>query len=184
MRSQRPLLQLPLRPYSSLQDHVHTRMAQHPRPAGCPAQRSGRRDRAATESVPVSRTQYSAAQQGAQHSFSPQYMPCARSTAAETQLSGLSRRTQVRQQAQLALSSRQIFPNKSRPTEVKERCTLTGRGRGVLSKGLPYGLCRVSAQRQYRGRNRASLACDGNLCNPGRSISAARRAGLAGFIGS
>ena len=60
---------------------------------------------------------------------------------------GPSLRTQVRQQAQLALSSRQIFPNKSRPTEVKERCTLTGRGRGVLSKGLPYGLCRVSAQR-------------------------------------
>ncbi|CAD6571219.1 MAG: 40S ribosomal protein mrp2, mitochondrial [Cyphobasidiales sp. Tagirdzhanova-0007] len=48
----------------------------------------------------------------------------------------------VRHQAQLALASRSIFSNKTRPVSVKERCTETGRGRGVLSKGLPYGLCR------------------------------------------
>ncbi|KAK9899105.1 hypothetical protein P389DRAFT_150321 [Cystobasidium minutum MCA 4210] len=48
----------------------------------------------------------------------------------------------VRHQAQLSLASRNIFPNRTRPTEVKERCTETGRGRGVLSRGLEYGLCR------------------------------------------
>lgn len=51
---------------------------------------------------------------------------------------------QVRHQAQLSLASRNIFPNRTRPTKVKERCTETGRGRGVLSRGLEYGLCRVS----------------------------------------
>lgn len=55
---------------------------------------------------------------------------------------------QVRQQAQLALASRSIFPNVTRPVSVKERCTLTGRGRGILSKGLPFGLCRVGPTRR------------------------------------
>lgn len=45
----------------------------------------------------------------------------------------------VRHQAQLSLNQ---FPANSRPTMVKERCTETGRGRGVIAK---EGLCRVSA---------------------------------------
>lgn len=65
---------------------------------------------------------------------------------------------QVRHQAQLALASRQIFPNKTRLTEVKDRCTETGRGRGVLSKGLPFGLCRVRRKLPVIGIQ-ASLTC-------------------------
>ncbi|CAO1616152.1 unnamed protein product [Jaminaea pallidilutea] len=42
----------------------------------------------------------------------------------------------VRHQAQLQLNQ---FPNKSRPEMVKERCTETGRGGGVLTH---YGLSR------------------------------------------
>jgi small subunit ribosomal protein S14 len=44
----------------------------------------------------------------------------------------------VRLQAQLRLTN---LPSNTRPSVVKNRCTLTGKGRGVLSK---WGLCRVS----------------------------------------
>jgi ribosomal protein S14 len=44
----------------------------------------------------------------------------------------------IRHQAQLQLNQ---FPAKSRPVQVKERCTETGRGRGVMTE---FGLCRVS----------------------------------------
>lgn len=47
---------------------------------------------------------------------------------------------QVRYQAQLQLNS---FSKYERPTTVKNRCTETGRGRGILSK---WGLCRVSTR--------------------------------------
>lgn len=47
--------------------------------------------------------------------------------------------TRVRHQAQLALND---FPNKSRREVVKERCTETGRGRGIITE---FGLCRVSS---------------------------------------
>ncbi|KAG8907222.1 40S ribosomal protein mrp2, mitochondrial [Tulasnella sp. 403] len=43
---------------------------------------------------------------------------------------------QVRYQAQLQLNN---FSKYQRPTTVKNRCTETGKGRGVLSK---WGLCR------------------------------------------
>lgn len=46
---------------------------------------------------------------------------------------------QVRYQAQLQLNN---FSKYQRPTTVKNRCTETGKGRGILSK---WGLCRVSA---------------------------------------
>ena len=45
---------------------------------------------------------------------------------------------QVRYQAQLQLNS---FDRYTRPTSVKNRCTESGRGRGVISE---FGLCRVS----------------------------------------
>lgn len=45
----------------------------------------------------------------------------------------------VRHQAQLQLNQ---FPTNSRPAAVKERCTETGRGRGILTE---FGLCRVSS---------------------------------------
>lgn len=60
--------------------------------------------------------------------------------------------TRVRHQAQLALND---FPNKSRREVVKERCTETGRGRGIITE---FGLCRVSSDdnseigRQKRGQ--------------------------------
>ncbi|WFD31896.1 40S ribosomal protein mrp2, mitochondrial [Malassezia sp. CBS 17886] len=44
--------------------------------------------------------------------------------------------SRVRHTAQLELNS---FPSRSRPTAVKERCTATGRGRGILTD---FGLCR------------------------------------------
>jgi len=44
---------------------------------------------------------------------------------------------QVRYQAQLQLNT---FGRYTRPTTVKNRCTATGRGRGVISE---FGLCRV-----------------------------------------
>ncbi len=44
---------------------------------------------------------------------------------------------QVRYQAQLQLNN---FTKYQRPAIVKNRCTETGRGRGILSK---WGLCRV-----------------------------------------
>jgi small subunit ribosomal protein S14 len=44
---------------------------------------------------------------------------------------------QVRYQAQLQLNT---FGRYTRPTTVKNRCTETGRGRGILSE---FGLCRV-----------------------------------------
>lgn len=47
---------------------------------------------------------------------------------------------QVRYQAQLQLNN---FSKYQRPTTVKNRCTETGKGRGILSK---WGLCRVSAR--------------------------------------
>ncbi|KAJ8523449.1 hypothetical protein ONZ45_g7 [Pleurotus djamor] len=43
---------------------------------------------------------------------------------------------QVRHQAQLQLNS---FGRYTRPTTVKNRCTETGRGRGIMSE---FGLCR------------------------------------------
>ena len=45
---------------------------------------------------------------------------------------------QVRYQAQLQLNT---FDKYTRPTTVKNRCTETGRGRGIMSE---FGLCRVS----------------------------------------
>jgi small subunit ribosomal protein S14 len=44
---------------------------------------------------------------------------------------------QVRYQAQLQLNA---FGRYTRPTTVKNRCTATGRGRGVMGE---FGLCRV-----------------------------------------
>ncbi|KAL9934041.1 hypothetical protein V8E36_007123 [Tilletia maclaganii] len=44
--------------------------------------------------------------------------------------------SRVRHQAQLQLN---LFPTKARLTAVKDRCTETGRGRGILSE---FGLCR------------------------------------------
>jgi small subunit ribosomal protein S14 len=46
---------------------------------------------------------------------------------------------QVRYQAQLQLNA---FGRYTRPTTVKNRCTATGRGRGVMGE---FGLCRVRA---------------------------------------
>lgn len=45
---------------------------------------------------------------------------------------------QVRYQAQLQLNT---FDKYTRPTTVKNRCTTSGRGRGIISE---FGLCRVS----------------------------------------
>ena len=45
---------------------------------------------------------------------------------------------QLRYQAQLQLNA---FGRYTRPTTVKNRCTATGRGRGVMGE---FGLCRVS----------------------------------------
>lgn len=45
----------------------------------------------------------------------------------------------VRYQAQLQLNK---FEKETRPAIVNDRCTETGRGRGVMAK---FGLCRVSA---------------------------------------
>ena len=45
---------------------------------------------------------------------------------------------QVRYQAQLQVNG---FGRYTRPTTVKNRCTVTGRGRGVMGE---FGLCRVS----------------------------------------
>ena len=45
---------------------------------------------------------------------------------------------QVRYQAQLQLNA---FGRYTRPTTVKNRCTASGRGRGVMGE---FGLCRVS----------------------------------------
>lgn len=45
--------------------------------------------------------------------------------------------TQIRYQAQLQLNT---FGRYTRPTTVKNRCTATGRGRGIISE---FGLCRV-----------------------------------------
>ncbi|TFK56121.1 mitochondrial 40s ribosomal protein [Heliocybe sulcata] len=44
---------------------------------------------------------------------------------------------QVRHQAQLQLNT---FGKYTRPTTVKNRCTETGRGRGIMSE---FGLCRT-----------------------------------------
>jgi small subunit ribosomal protein S14 len=44
---------------------------------------------------------------------------------------------QVRYRAQLQLNT---FGRYTRPTTVKNRCTVTGRGRGVIGE---FGLCRV-----------------------------------------
>jgi small subunit ribosomal protein S14 len=44
---------------------------------------------------------------------------------------------QVRYQAQLQLNT---FGRYTRPTTVKNRCTVTGRGRGIIGE---FGLCRV-----------------------------------------
>lgn len=52
----------------------------------------------------------------------------------------------VRHQAQLQLNQ---FPNKTRPVAVSNRCTETGRGRGVISE---FGLCRVSIIQSMYGR--------------------------------
>lgn len=75
----------------------------------------------------------------------------------------------VRHQAQLQLNQ---FPNKSRPEMVKERCTETGRGGGVLTH---YGLSRVSVRcREMMGdwlskrQSRASAAAanEARMCWP------------------
>ena len=50
----------------------------------------------------------------------------------------LSLPAQLRYQAQLQLNA---FGRYTRPTTVKNRCTVTGRGRGVMGE---FGLCRVS----------------------------------------
>ncbi|PKI83530.1 Mrp2p [Malassezia vespertilionis] len=42
----------------------------------------------------------------------------------------------VRHMAQLELNS---FPNRARPAAVHDRCTETGRGRGIFTE---FGLCR------------------------------------------
>ena len=47
---------------------------------------------------------------------------------------------QVRHQAQLQLNS---FHKDTRPVAVKNRCTETGRGRGIMSE---FGLCRVGSR--------------------------------------
>ncbi|KIM27617.1 hypothetical protein M408DRAFT_330039 [Serendipita vermifera MAFF 305830] len=53
----------------------------------------------------------------------------------------------VRLQAQLQLTN---MPGNTRPSVVKNRCTLTGKGRGVLSK---WGLCRYQfKQRAMAGQ--------------------------------
>ena len=60
--------------------------------------------------------------------------------------------SRTRHMAQLELNS---FPNRSRPTIVKERCVETGRGRGILTD---FGLCRVSEvflPVQYQFRQKA-----------------------------
>ena len=46
---------------------------------------------------------------------------------------------QVRHQAQLQLNT---FGRYTRPTTVKNRCVVSGRGRGIMSE---FGLCRVRA---------------------------------------
>ncbi|UZJ51137.1 hypothetical protein CBS101457_000457 [Exobasidium rhododendri] len=51
----------------------------------------------------------------------------------------------VRHQAQLQLNQ---FPSKSRPVAVKERCTETGRGRGVMTE---FGLCRPRMENMFSG---------------------------------
>ena len=50
---------------------------------------------------------------------------------------------QVRHHAQLQLNS---FHKDTRPVAVKNRCTETGRGRGIMSE---FGLCRVRCRCQY-----------------------------------
>lgn len=45
---------------------------------------------------------------------------------------------QVRHQAQLQLNS---FSTNARPAAVRNRCTESGRGRGIINE---FGLCRVS----------------------------------------
>ncbi|CAG7849257.1 SubName: Full=Related to MRP2-mitochondrial ribosomal protein, small subunit {ECO:0000313/EMBL:CCA67960.1} [Serendipita indica DSM 11827] len=48
----------------------------------------------------------------------------------------------LRHQAQLQLNA---MDSKTRPSVIKNRCTLTGRGRGVLSK---WGLCRFQFKKK------------------------------------
>lgn len=50
---------------------------------------------------------------------------------------------QVRYQAQLQLNT---FGRYTRPTTVKNRCTESGRGRGIMSE---FGLCRVRVSTVY-----------------------------------
>lgn len=59
----------------------------------------------------------------------------------------------VRHQAQLQLNQ---FPNKTRPVAVSNRCTETGRGRGVISE---FGLCRVSFPSELLFWARLSFKC-------------------------
>jgi small subunit ribosomal protein S14 len=49
----------------------------------------------------------------------------------------------VRHQAQLQLAN---MEGETRPSIIKNRCTLTGKGRGVLGR---WGLCRVSCRDAY-----------------------------------
>lgn len=130
----------------STSNHVWTCLSKYQSPEGHPAPRSRSSDRAATSSIPVSGQKYRFAYEGElDASFRQVGAHGNVFYTISSPLVPLSS-TQVRHQAQLALASKQIFPNKTRPTEVKERCTETGRGRGVLSRGLPFGLCRVGLE--------------------------------------
>lgn len=65
----------------------------------------------------------------------------------------------VRLQAQLELGA---MPGNTRPSVVKNRCTITGKGRGVLSK---WGLCRVSPFGNVLNIHQPSTVSIQNSCN-------------------
>lgn len=60
---------------------------------------------------------------------------------------------QVRYQAQLQLNT---FGRYTRPTTVKNRCTATGRGRGVIGE---FGLCRVRNGADFHPARAGSFVC-------------------------
>lgn len=60
---------------------------------------------------------------------------------------------QVRYQAQLQLNT---FGRYTRPTTVKNRCTATGRGRGVIGE---FGLCRVRTGLIFYTARAGCLVC-------------------------
>jgi small subunit ribosomal protein S14 len=87
---------------------------------------------------------------------------------------------QVRYQAQLQLNT---FGRYTRPTTVKNRCTVTGRGRGIIGE---FGLCRVRSgshslpgvgSSTHRGthsssfgRRRSLVSCQASKRHLGRGI--------------